>query len=77
MKSTIDTHLSYKAIGKGRGRGLKSLTSKGKVSTKSSLFESSDLVKKYIEVETMLLRRDDNNNLPTSQCLLVMKESNK
>ncbi|KAH0716865.1 hypothetical protein KY290_013434 [Solanum tuberosum] len=41
------------AIGRGRGRGLKSLTSKGKIPAKSLLFQSSDLVKQYIkEVET-------------------------
>ncbi|KAH0644642.1 hypothetical protein KY284_032526 [Solanum tuberosum] len=40
-------------IGRGRGQGLKSLTSKGKFPTKSLVFPSSDLVKQYIqEVET-------------------------
>ncbi|KAG5619812.1 hypothetical protein H5410_005030, partial [Solanum commersonii] len=54
-KDSTDTHLSI-GRGRGRGRGLKSLTSKGKFSTKSSLFQSSDLVKKYIqEVETSKL----------------------
>jgi len=57
MKSTIRySFVAPGAIGRGRGRGLKSLTSKGNVSTKSSLFESTDLVKKYIqEVETSKL----------------------
>ncbi|KAG5612113.1 hypothetical protein H5410_023394, partial [Solanum commersonii] len=71
MKSTIRySFVAPGAIGKGRGRGLKSLTSKGKVSTKSSLFESSDLVKKYIqEVETSAIekgRQQQLTNVPMS-----------
>ncbi|KAH0698633.1 hypothetical protein KY284_012848 [Solanum tuberosum] len=54
MKSTIRySFVAPGAIGRGRGRGLKSLTSKGKIPAKSLLFQSSDLVKQYIkEVET-------------------------
>ncbi|KAH0709578.1 hypothetical protein KY284_011005 [Solanum tuberosum] len=54
MKSTIRySFVAPGAIGKGRGRGLKSLTSKGKDPTKNLFFQSSDLVKQYIqEVET-------------------------
>ncbi|WMV36782.1 hypothetical protein MTR67_030167 [Solanum verrucosum] len=54
MKSTIRySFVAPGTIGKGRGRGLKSLTSKGKDPTKSLFFQSSDLVKQYIqEVET-------------------------
>ncbi|KAG5614381.1 hypothetical protein H5410_014205 [Solanum commersonii] len=65
MKSTIRySFVAPGAIGKGRGRGLKSLTSKGKVSTKSSLFESSDLVKKYIqEVETSAIEKGRQQQL--------------
>ncbi|KAH0706119.1 hypothetical protein KY285_010644 [Solanum tuberosum] len=71
MKSTIRySFVAPGAIGRGRGRGLKSLTSKGKVSTKSSLFESSDLVKKYIqEVETSAIekgRQQQLTNFPMS-----------
>lgn len=56
--SIINSNIRYsfvtpRAIGKGRGRGLKLLTSKGKISAKSLLFQSSDIVKQYIqEVET-------------------------
>jgi len=57
LKSTIRySFVAPGAIGKGRGRGLKSLTSKGKDPTKSLFFQSSDLVKQYIqEVETSKL----------------------
>ncbi|XP_049349488.1 uncharacterized protein LOC125814082 [Solanum verrucosum] len=71
MKSTIRySFVAPGAIGRGRGRGLKSLTSKGKFSTKSSLFQSSDLVKKYIqEVETSAIekgRQQQLTNVPMS-----------
>ncbi|KAK4729642.1 hypothetical protein R3W88_022630 [Solanum pinnatisectum] len=54
MNSTIRyTFVESGAIGKGRGRGLKSLGEKGSLSSKSLLPQSSDLVKKYIkEIET-------------------------
>ncbi|KAG5572929.1 hypothetical protein H5410_062695, partial [Solanum commersonii] len=54
MKSTIRyTFVAPGAIGKGRGRGLKSLGEKGSLPSKSLLPQSSDLVKKYIkEIET-------------------------
>uniref|UniRef100_M1E037 Transposon protein, CACTA, En/Spm sub-class n=1 Tax=Solanum tuberosum TaxID=4113 RepID=M1E037_SOLTU len=54
MKSTIRySFVAPGAIGRGRGRWLKSLTSKGKFPAKSLVFQSSDLVKQYIqEVET-------------------------
>ncbi|KAG5590250.1 hypothetical protein H5410_040764 [Solanum commersonii] len=46
MKSTIRYSFAVPgAIGRGRGRGLKSLTSKGKFPTKSLVFPSTDLVK--------------------------------
>ncbi|KAH0709410.1 hypothetical protein KY284_010837 [Solanum tuberosum] len=71
MKSTIRySFVAPRAIGRGRGRGLKSLTSKGKFSTKSSLFQSSDLVKQYIqEVETSAIekgRQQQLTNVPMS-----------
>ncbi|KAH0728150.1 hypothetical protein KY284_004015 [Solanum tuberosum] len=54
MKSTIRyTFVAPSAIGKGRGRGIKSLGEKGNTPSKSLLPQSSDLVKKYIkEIET-------------------------
>ncbi|KAG5599166.1 hypothetical protein H5410_030536 [Solanum commersonii] len=71
MKSTTRySFVTHGAIGRGRGRGLKSLTSKGKVSTKSSLFECSDLIMKYIqEVETSAIekgRQQQLTNVPMS-----------
>ncbi|KAG5580954.1 hypothetical protein H5410_051581 [Solanum commersonii] len=55
MKSTIRyTFVAPGAIGKGRGRGLKSLGEKVNTPSKSFLPQSSDLVNKYIkEIETM------------------------
>ncbi|KAK6793749.1 hypothetical protein RDI58_007202 [Solanum bulbocastanum] len=54
MKSTIRyTFVAPGAIGKGWGRGLKSLGEKGNTPSKSLLPQSSDLVKKCIkEIET-------------------------
>ncbi|KAG5628982.1 hypothetical protein H5410_000699 [Solanum commersonii] len=47
MKRTIRyTFVAPGAIGKGRGRGLKSLDEKGSLPSKSLLPQSSDLVKK-------------------------------
>jgi len=54
MKSTIRyTFVAPGAIGKGRGRGLKSLAERRNLSTKSYVSQSSDLVNQYIqEIET-------------------------
>ncbi|WMV08510.1 hypothetical protein MTR67_001895 [Solanum verrucosum] len=54
MKSTIRyTFVAPGAIGKGRGRGLKSLAERRDLSTKSFVSQSSDLVNEYIqEIET-------------------------
>ncbi|WMV09400.1 hypothetical protein MTR67_002785 [Solanum verrucosum] len=83
MKSTIRySFVAPGAIGRGRGRGLKSLTSKGKFSTKSSLLQSSDLVKKYIqEVETskllnVILRRDDVPMFSSHEKRAINEKSN-
>ncbi|KAG5630533.1 hypothetical protein H5410_002250, partial [Solanum commersonii] len=55
MKSTIRyTFVALGAIGKGRGRGLKSLAERRDLSTKSFVSQSSDLVNEYIQ-ETPLL----------------------
>jgi len=66
MKSTIRySFVAPGAIGRGRGRGLKSLTSKGKIPAKSLLFQPSDLVKQYIkEVETSTQHITSNGNFP-------------
>ncbi|KAH0709090.1 hypothetical protein KY284_010517 [Solanum tuberosum] len=77
MKSTIRySFVVPGAIGRGRGRGLKSLTSKVKIPAKSLLFQSSDLVKQYIqEVETGTQHNtsngDDEMDRKTPPCLLV------
>ncbi|KAG5620970.1 hypothetical protein H5410_006188 [Solanum commersonii] len=65
MKSTIKyTFVAPGAIGKGRGRGLKSLGEKGNTPSKSLLPQSSDLVKKYIkEIET---KKDKGQGLKKS-----------
>lgn len=55
--STIKSTMRYTfcapgAIGKGRGRGLRSLITKGKTLTKSSLssvYQPNDVVKQYIQ----------------------------
>jgi len=54
MKGTIRyTFVAPGAIGKGRGRGLKSLAERRNLSTKSYVSQSSDLVNHYIqEIET-------------------------
>ncbi|KAK6793982.1 hypothetical protein RDI58_007435 [Solanum bulbocastanum] len=56
MKSTIRyTFFAPSAIGKGRGRGLKSLAERRDLSTKSFVSQSSDLVNEYIqEIETRM-----------------------
>ncbi|WMV31114.1 hypothetical protein MTR67_024499 [Solanum verrucosum] len=65
MKSTIRySFVAPGTIGKGRGRGLKSLTSKGKDPTRSLFFQSSDLVKQYIqEVETSAIGKGRQQEL--------------
>ncbi|WMV28772.1 hypothetical protein MTR67_022157 [Solanum verrucosum] len=68
MKSTIRyTFVAPGAIGKGRGRGLKSLGEKGNTPSKSLLPQSSDLVKKYIkEIETSSTEKDKGQGLKRS-----------
>ncbi|KAH0705738.1 hypothetical protein KY289_010814 [Solanum tuberosum] len=65
MKSTIKySFVSPGEIGKGRGRGLKSLTSKGKDPTKCLFFQSSDVVKQNIqEVETSAIGKGRQQEL--------------
>ncbi|KAG5576663.1 hypothetical protein H5410_056797, partial [Solanum commersonii] len=65
MKSTIRyTFVAPGAIGKGRGRGLKSLGEKGNTPSKSFLPQSSDLVNKYIkEIETSSIEKDREQGL--------------
>ncbi|XP_049378008.1 uncharacterized protein LOC125842723 [Solanum stenotomum] len=65
MKSTIRyTFVALGAIGKGRGRGLKSLGEKGNTPSKSFLPQSSDLVNKYIkEIETSSIEKDIGQGL--------------
>ncbi|KAH0657056.1 hypothetical protein KY285_031938 [Solanum tuberosum] len=68
MKSTIRyTFIAPGAIGKGWGRGLKSLGEKGNTPSKSLLPQSSDLVKKYIkEIETSSTEKDRGQGLKKS-----------
>uniref|UniRef100_M1E0S8 Uncharacterized protein n=1 Tax=Solanum tuberosum TaxID=4113 RepID=M1E0S8_SOLTU len=68
MKSTIRyTFVAPGAIGKGRGRGLKSLGEKGTTPSKSLLPQSSDLVKKYIkEIETRNGLKQKSGSLSSS-----------
>ncbi|KAG5629128.1 hypothetical protein H5410_000845 [Solanum commersonii] len=68
MKSTIRyTFVAPGAIGKGRGRGLKSLGEKGTTPSKSLLPQSSDLVKKYIkEIETSSIEKGREQGLKKS-----------
>ncbi|KAG5574211.1 hypothetical protein H5410_054345 [Solanum commersonii] len=71
MKSTIRyTFVAPGAIGKGRGRGLKSLVERRNLPTKSYVCQSSDLVNHYIqEIETRKGRGQGltNSTLFTSQ----------
>ncbi|KAG5632743.1 hypothetical protein H5410_004460 [Solanum commersonii] len=68
MKSTIRyTFVAPGAIGKGWGRGLKSLGEKGNTPSKSLLPQSSDLVKKYIkEIETSSTEKEKGQGLKKS-----------
>ncbi|KAK6804299.1 hypothetical protein RDI58_002083 [Solanum bulbocastanum] len=68
MKSTIRyTFVAPGAIGKGQGRGLKSLGEKGSLTSKGLLPQSSDLVKKYIkEIETRKGLEKRNRSLSSS-----------
>ncbi|WMV09410.1 hypothetical protein MTR67_002795 [Solanum verrucosum] len=82
MKSTIRyTFVAPDAIGKGRGRGLKSLGEKGNTPSKSLLPQSSDLVKKYIkEIETSSTEKDrgqglKNSTIFTSQGMQTINKS--
>ncbi|KAG5595210.1 hypothetical protein H5410_036442 [Solanum commersonii] len=65
MKSTIRyIFVALGAIGKGQGRGLKSLGEKGNTPSKSFLPQSSGLVKKYIkEIETSSIENDRGQGL--------------
>ncbi|KAK6777832.1 hypothetical protein RDI58_024550 [Solanum bulbocastanum] len=65
MKSIIRyTFVAPGDIGKGRGRGLKSLGEKGNTPSKSFLPQSSDLVKKYIkEIEISSMEKDRGQGL--------------
>ncbi|KAG5615956.1 hypothetical protein H5410_015780, partial [Solanum commersonii] len=82
MKSTIRyTFVASGAIGKGRGRGLKSLGEKESLSSKSLLPQSSDLVKKYIkEIETSSIGKGQgqghrNSTMSTSQGIRMMHKN--
>ncbi|KAL3352273.1 hypothetical protein AABB24_020361 [Solanum stoloniferum] len=82
MKSTIRyTFVAPGAIGKGRGRGLKSLGEKGNLPSKSILPQSSDLVKKYIkEIETNYIGKGrgqglKNSTMSTSQGIRMMHKN--
>ncbi|KAG5576261.1 hypothetical protein H5410_056395 [Solanum commersonii] len=82
MKSTIRyTFVAPGAIGKGRGRGLKSLGEKGNLPSKSILPQSSDLVKKYIkEIETNYIGKGQgqglkNSTMSTSQGIQMMHKN--
>ncbi|KAH0678353.1 hypothetical protein KY284_019438 [Solanum tuberosum] len=80
MKSTIRyTFVAPGAIGKGRGRGLKSLGEKGSLPSKSLLPQSSDLVKKYIkEIETSSTGNGQglkNSTMSTSQGIRMMHKN--
>ncbi|KAH0710852.1 hypothetical protein KY284_012279 [Solanum tuberosum] len=79
MKSTIRyTFVAPGAIGKGRGRGLKSLAERRNLSTKSYVSQSSDLVNQYIqEIETMKGRGQGltNSTLFTSQGMTTIPKN--
>ncbi|KAM3358568.1 hypothetical protein P3S68_021501 [Capsicum galapagoense] len=74
-ESTIKSTMRYTfcapgAIGKGRGRGIRSLITKGKTLTKislSSVYQPNDLVKQYIqEAETSFFGKEREKGLTGS-----------
>uniref|UniRef100_M1DI24 Transposon protein, CACTA, En/Spm sub-class n=1 Tax=Solanum tuberosum TaxID=4113 RepID=M1DI24_SOLTU len=79
MKSTIRyTFVVPGAIGKGRGRGLKSLAERRDLSTKSFVSQSSDLVNEYMqEIETRKGRgqRLTNSTVLTSQGMTMIPKN--
>ncbi|KAH0660304.1 hypothetical protein KY285_028863 [Solanum tuberosum] len=79
MKSTIRyTFVVPGAIGKGRGRGLKSLAERRDLSTKSFVSQSSDLVNEYMqEIETRKGRGQGltNSTLFTSQGMITISKN--
>ncbi|XP_049390478.1 uncharacterized protein LOC125854919 isoform X2 [Solanum stenotomum] len=79
MKSTIRyTFVAPGAIGKGRGRGLKSLAERRDLSTKSFVSQSSDLVNEYMqEIETRKGRgqRLTNSSVLTSQGMTMIPKN--
>ncbi|KAM3233263.1 hypothetical protein P3L10_018622 [Capsicum annuum] len=74
MKSTIRyTFCAAGVIGKGRGRDLRSLTTKGKTLTKSSFYQPGGLVKQYTskKLKQVLLGKGEENDLQTLPCVIV------
>ncbi|KAK6789636.1 hypothetical protein RDI58_013436 [Solanum bulbocastanum] len=79
MKCNIRyTFVAPGAIGKGRGRGLKSLAERRDLSTKSFVSQCSDLVNEYIqEIETRKGRgqRLTNSTVLTSQGMTMIPKN--